>query len=344
MKFSKLKKTILHQFLAMDGHKVVPFIVGEPGGGKSACAREIAKELQSKFSIPDERVVEFNPSLRDPVDIMGVPFKSEDGTHSVWLPPEEFYVIRAGQGPSVLILEELSDAQMAMQNPLCRVILDRYAGQLKLSEKLFIIATGNRVKDKSGANRLSTKLGNRTRILNFTSNVEEWVIWAAQNGISPMITSFIKFRPSLLCDFDPKRTVNPTPRSWEDVSRIPEDMDALSYFEHCKGSIGEGAAAEYTSFLKVAQKMPKPKDVLESPEKYDFNSFDPDVKYALTGAIEALANKKNIKQVKAWIDTISPEFSTMLMVGLIHRDKSIMQTKEFMDWSIHSGRYMKLNK
>lgn len=128
MKFQKLKQTIIHQFKAEGGHRVVPFIVGQPGGGKSACAREIAKELQGMFNIPDERVVEFNPSLRDPVDLLGVPFKSEDGTHSEWLPPAEFYAIRAGQGPSILILEELSDASITMQNPLCRVILDRCAG------------------------------------------------------------------------------------------------------------------------------------------------------------------------------------------------------------------------
>lgn len=82
MKFNDLKNSILVQFAEEQGHLVVPFVVGQPGGGKSACAREIARELQAKFNIPDERVVEFNPSLRDPVDIMGIPFKSEDGTHS----------------------------------------------------------------------------------------------------------------------------------------------------------------------------------------------------------------------------------------------------------------------
>lgn len=341
MKFSKLKQTIIHQFTAECGHSVVPFIVGQPGGGKSACAREIAKELQSLFNIPDERVVEFNPSLRDPVDILGIPFKSEDGTHSEWLPPAEFYAIRAGQGPSILILEELSDASMAMQNPLCRVILDRYAGQMKLSEQLFIIATGNRVEDKSGANRLSTKLGNRTRMLSFESDVEDWVTWASSHGISPMITAFIKFRPNLLCDFDPKREVNPTPRSWEDISRIPEDMDALSYFEHCKGAIGEGAAAEYTAFLKVAQEMPDPEKVLKNPSQYKFEKLKADVKYALTGAIEAIGCAKNIQQVRAFVDTIPPEFGAMLMAGLYRRDRTIGATKEFTDWAIANGRLLR---
>lgn len=49
MKFSTLKSSVLLQFSQENGHLVVPFITGQPGGGKSACAREIAKELQAKF-------------------------------------------------------------------------------------------------------------------------------------------------------------------------------------------------------------------------------------------------------------------------------------------------------
>lgn len=96
MKFSDLKETILEQFLVPGGNAIVPFIEGKPGGGKSACAREIVSELKKKFNIADEQIIEFNPSLRDPVDVLGIPFKHEDGTHNVWLPPEEFYNLRQG--------------------------------------------------------------------------------------------------------------------------------------------------------------------------------------------------------------------------------------------------------
>ena len=83
MKFSDLKKSILAQFEVAGGNRIVPFIEGKPGGGKSACAREIVNELKKKYHIADEQIVEFNPSLRDPVDVLGVPFKHESGTHNV---------------------------------------------------------------------------------------------------------------------------------------------------------------------------------------------------------------------------------------------------------------------
>ena len=275
MKFSALKQTIIEQFMAPKGNMVVPFIEGRPGGGKSACAREIADHLCEVFNIKPEQVVEFNPSLRDPVDIMGIPFKSVDGKHSEWLPPAEFYNLRQGVGPCVLIIEELSDAQLTMQNPMCRVILDRYAGNLQLSDQLFIIATGNRVEDRSGANRMSTKLGNRMRCLEFSEDLGDWVNWAESHNIDNILISFIKFQPNLLSDFDPKRKTNPTPRAWEKVSYIPEfsgDPDGILYMSHVMGDVGEGAAASYIGFRKVYKSLPDFDELLKSPKTYKIPS------------------------------------------------------------------------
>lgn len=50
MKFSELKQSILAQFEVPGGNRIVPFIEGKPGGGKSACAREIVSVLKEKYS------------------------------------------------------------------------------------------------------------------------------------------------------------------------------------------------------------------------------------------------------------------------------------------------------
>ena len=52
MKFSDLKKSILAQFEVAGGNRIVPFIEGKPGGGKSACAREIVNELKKNITSP----------------------------------------------------------------------------------------------------------------------------------------------------------------------------------------------------------------------------------------------------------------------------------------------------
>lgn len=118
MKYSDIKRSVLANF--QRGNNLVPFIVGKPGGGKSSLAREIVKSL----AINPERVTEFNPSLRDPVDILGLP--KTDGDYSSWLPPSEFWRVRddGTDEPCALIIEEITDASIPMQNPLCRVVLD----------------------------------------------------------------------------------------------------------------------------------------------------------------------------------------------------------------------------
>ncbi len=271
MKFSELKESILAQFMVPHGNRVVPFIEGKPGGGKSACAREIVAELKKQFHIADEQIIEFNPSLRDPVDVLGIPFKHESGTHNVWLPPEEFYNLRQGVGPCALIIEELTDAPMSMQNPMCRIILDRWAGSVKLSDQLFIIATGNRVEDKSGATRMSTKLGNRLRCLPFDEDLNDWVTWAKKNNVCDVLIKFLQFQPKLLSDFDPSRKTNPTPRAWEAVSLIPtfQGKNKEKLFQALvAGDVGKGAAAAYCAFRKMYLSLPDFSKLLASPQSY----------------------------------------------------------------------------
>jgi adenylylsulfate kinase-like enzyme len=65
MKYSDIKQSIVAQFNTTNA--VVPYIEGAPGGGKSALAKEIGKELGF------EKVEMFFASLRDPVDLLGTP-------------------------------------------------------------------------------------------------------------------------------------------------------------------------------------------------------------------------------------------------------------------------------
>lgn len=337
MRFKNLKSSIIAQFNQPEGYKFVPFIVGKPGGGKSSCAREIADEIAKAHNIPAERIVEFNPSLREPSDILGLPDLS--GDYSRWIPPKEFYDIRKGQGPSILIIEELSDATMDMQNPLCRVILDRFAGQMPLSEELYIIASGNRTEDKSGASRLSTKLANRMRTLEFTENLEDWTNWAMKNNVPADIMGFLAFKPSLLSDFDPSRPCNPTPRSWADVARIPSTLPKAVYREHVAGAVGDGAAAEFTGFQRLMKNLPDYDKVKNDPEKAQLPD-DPATKYAMAIRMAADATPELLPNFITYGERLGAEF-LILMLRTMARDPNkakCLQTKAYTNIAIKHAR------
>ena len=334
MKYSDLKSSIIAQFQATND--VVPFITGKPGGGKSSCARDIAQALADLHGISEDRIVEFNPSLREPSDVLGLP--QFNGDYTKWLPPEEFYALREGVGACVLIIEELSDADMSMQNPLCRVILDRCAGQLRLSSQLFIIATGNRTSDRSGANRLSTKLANRMRELEFTEDLDDWLAWAAEHDVPVELQAFIRYRPNLLSDFDPKRTKNPTPRSWESVARIPEEIKANGaiFMEHVAGSVGEGAAAEYVGFLKVMDRLPNIDEILKTPEKADVPQGR-DVLWATVAKLSTLLSAKTAENIWVFTERLGDEMAVAAAKMYLSANKKAFTTAKTKDGRLLYG-------
>lgn len=331
MRYSHIKTSVLEQFKAPQGNKIVPFILGAPGGGKSACAREVINELGI------DNVVEFTASLRDPVDVLGTP--NNTGEYTKWTPPEEFYQLRQGVGKAALILEELSDAPVPMQNALCGIIYDRRAGNLPLSDELFIIATGNRTEDKSGANRITSKLANRTRRFDFVENVDDWTNWALDNDIDPVLIQFIRFRPGLLSDFDPNRFANPTPRAWERVNLIPSSLDSALFFDNVAGEVGEGAAAEYTGFKRIYDALPNIDALLLDPKNADVPD-DPAVLYAITGALARKATKDNFDRVATYINRLSPEFGVMTVKDAMKLTPAIRTTRSFIEWGAKNSAVM----
>lgn len=324
MKYQNIKTSIVEQFKAPSGNKVVPFIIGRPGGGKSACARDVVRTLGF------ENVIEFTASLRDPVDVLGTP--SNSGEYTRWVPPAEFYQLRKGQGRCALILEELSDAPVPMQNALCGIIYDRRAGNLELSDELYIVATGNSTEDKSGANRITSKLANRTRRFDFQENIDDWTEWALDNDMDPVLIQFLRFRPGLLSDFDANRFANPTPRAWERVNLIPASLDSGLFFDNVAGEVGEGAAAEYTGFRRIYMSLPDVDSILLDPAGADVPQ-DPATLYALTGALARKSTKDNFDRVSKYLSRMSPEFNVMATKDAIKLQPTIKHSRAFVEWA-----------
>ena len=332
MRYSQIKTSITSQFGQdrADANKTVFFIMGKPGGGKSACARESLQEL----GFNESNTVEFVASLRDPVDVLGTP--NNNGDFTKWVPPEEFYKLRKGQGRCALLLEELSDAPVPMQNALCGVIYDRRAGQLQLSDQLFIVATGNRTEDKSGANRITSKLAGRTRRLDFDENLDEVIQYALGAGWPTELIQYLRFKPDALCDWDANRFQNATPRTWEDVARMPSNMPQEIELANIAGSVGEGRAAEYVGFKQIYDSLPDITEILMNPTRAPVPE-NLAAKYAAMGAVARRASADNFEQVCTYIGRYQPEFEVMCVKDAIKLAPAIKRTRAFQSWAAKSA-------
>lgn len=323
MKYSDVKQSIISQF--KQTNRVKFLLLSPPGSGKSSLAREIGREL--KF----DKVVEFNASLRDPVDLLGTPNNSGDTT--VWKKPDDLAQLEHGR--NLLIIEELTDCNPNMQNACCGLIYDGVVGNLHLSPETYIIASGNRTEDKSGAYRLSTKLANRMRILDFDVNLDDWCEWAIDNlpeETAPKVVQFARFKPDLLSAFDPNARVSPTPRAWERVAYIPTDLPHDVYYANVAGDVGEGAAAPFTSFCKLYDSLPNPDEIMLHPSKAEVPT-KMDVLYALTGALAHRINRDNFDRAMEFINRMPPEFNVMCVSDAMKLSPEIKMTKAFTKWA-----------
>lgn len=328
--FSELHSIITAQFKSGD---LMPYLLlGAPGGGKSALSQKIARDCGGT---PENTVV-FTPSLRDPVDVLGTP--RNNGTVTEWVPPVEFYKLRKGVGPCFLIIEELTDATVAMMNAMCRIVHDSHAGDLELSDQLCIIGNGNRTEDKSGANRLTTKLGNRMNVLDFNESLDDWVDWALSANIDPILIQFLRFKPNLLSDFKADRPygINPTPRSWEKVSKAVTTIPPALYFQNVKGLVGEGAAAEYTAFRKIYESLVSFEDIVMNPKSVAIPK-DLSAQYAIVGSVAHNVSVQTIERVAQFVERMPSDFGVMFWQDAIRKTPAIKSTKPFITWATHSG-------
>lgn len=335
MRYSQCYKSLVTQFNAPKGHQTAFLLLSPPGGGKTAVAKAAQAGIiagSTGAPIPPERRLITWPSIMDTCDYLGMPDLSGDSTR--WVPPAQLYQIRKGTGPATIILDELTDASVQVQNVLCSLILERRVGDLELTDELYIICTGNRTEDKSGANRLTTKLGNRLRILHFDTNLDDWVEgFAIPEGLPVDLIQFLRYKPNLLHDFNPNTPTNPTPRSWAKVATVPESLDPECYLANVAGEVGEGPAAEYVGFKRIYQNLPDLDVVLKDPAKAPV-SKDPAVMYAIAGALAAKSTPTNFERVLQYMDRLPAEFSVLCVKDAIVREKKLRTTAPFRAWTM----------
>lgn len=331
MKFSEIQQTIATQFAAPGGHQSVPLILGAPGAAKTACAMS-----SIPAHVPAENRVLLYLATRSEVDIMGG--LNTTGDFATWVPPAEFWKLRKGVGPAALVIDELPQASLAVLCAVCPTLYGgggvggRRAGDLELTDELYIIATGNRPEDKAGANRLPSQLAGRVRRFDMDVDLDDWVKWALSAGIQGDLIAFLRFRPNLLSEFDANRFSNPTPRTWEAVNRIPTSLPDHLYLAAATGDVGEAAAIELLAFRKVSRQLPDLAAIEKAPDTTPVPT-DPATLYALCGALARRCTAATFGAILTYVGRMEPEFSVLVVKDALALQPKLSTTKAFIGWA-----------
>jgi hypothetical protein len=320
-------------------------VEGAPGGGKTTLIREVASELAGGTTRHHVGIVEvFNdrfgyvekhlPTML--VEDFGIPDLSGGSSSFGYKVPDWFPAADRSDIPEngILCFDDRNQCGADLQKVLANICQARNLHGVRMKEGWQVISTGNRQKDRAGANKVLSHLRNRETVIEFETHLDDWTTWALDHEVCPEVVSFMRFKPDMLHAFDANRDVNPSPRAWvEGVSDIIGLVPSEAEYECFTGAVGEGPAAEFTGYLRIWRKLPNPDAILLNPMTAEVPT-EPGTLYALAGSLAHRATDANFERVCQYVERMPPEFSVLAVSMAARRDSTLANTAAFAKWAV----------
>jgi len=281
---------------------------GGPGIGKSQAVQQWNADKVDEYNkriAAGEKVKPWNPevcdvrlSMKEPVDMVGVPIPSKDekgnmvtvwATPSVWPKGDEF------EG-GVIHLDEMNQGQAAILNAAFQLIQDRALGEYKVPKGYLIIGSANPSAYNSTVTEFSIPLSNRFTHFNITHDFDSWLNFRMNNGGNLDVMTFLKTQgQGMLFDEEGMASkvgnlsdalytdIVVTPRSWEVVEKLlslPEGTKDSGGFtidekqRYATGRLGVALTARLFNYIKDKAKYQDWHEVLVEGKPFRDESIE----------------------------------------------------------------------
>ena len=189
--------------IATIGHKRTVIVEGENGIGKTALFHQLKRMPQ--FA---------NHIAVDPIDCtqlsdgsVWMPVLDRENGVSRELPNERFGVSKFNQRgingakPIMVFLDELAKSPQFIKNVLAPIVYEQRVGNYHFVEGSVVVAATNLAIEGLG-DSIQAHLRNRLVFVKMRKPTsEEWVKWATDNGINPMVIAFVNNEPRVMQSF-----------------------------------------------------------------------------------------------------------------------------------------------
>jgi 2-phosphoglycerate kinase len=247
----------------------VPLIVGESGIGKTALAKELAKENNWSLIVIDGNLLKEG-------EIGGLPtIEAYSGTSYSGDKIEKKATVYAihnklrqideeiSKGKTVLLfIDEINRCEHTVQQELMNLILNREINGYNLPEDVKILAAMN-PSSKYGSDfdyqvvDMDAAQENRFVWLHMEPDYMQWLDWAITAGIEQKVIEFISTFPEYLHKIN-EDDIRATPRSYERVSKSytvykakKASIPRAVFLNVVKGNVGKLIAEEFISFVEA---------------------------------------------------------------------------------------------
>lgn len=316
---------------------------GKPGIGKSQGLGITLPEMLKQETGEDWYAAYFNLANKDLVEVIGLPDVDRKSGLTNWLPPSDLpHFIRDRGKRGLLILDELPQASPAMQKLAMPLALERRIGGNKLPDGCVPVAAGNNVEDRAGAMRLNTALANRFKHFWVKEDVDTWCEWALKSGkIRYDVYAYIRFRRAHL-HVMPKGNeyAYPTPRGWEDVSKLLDYLEKVGRNNSTYrlplvcGAVGDVVGSDADGFWEVYRDLPTQEEVERDPKNAKLPADNKmGAMLAVSSMLGRCANKGNIAAFGTYSARLPKEYDVLMFTDAVAHDESIKKTKAYSQWA-----------
>lgn len=291
---------------------VSTLILGPPGVGKSAMARELAEKLH----LP---LIDIRLAQKDPAELGGVYFPNKE-THTLELFAPE-WVKKACNEPCLVFLDEFNSAVTKLhQAASYQIVLEKRIGNFSFHPHTLVLAAGNREEDNAIVTTLSSALCNRFAHFNMGIDVDCFLQWAADHDINSEIMAFIRAYGEEVLFVPSHDRAFPTPRSWAMASSVIKNAFTENWKKLVSSCVGAAMAERFDQYLRI-YRMVHPEKIITGEEIIDFTKkHEPSFVYAAVFAVAGYIvthtmTDNNLDHVMRFLTSkgISPEFQFLFL-------------------------------
>ncbi len=203
-----------------------------------------------------------------------------------------------------------------------------------------VVLAGNRQSDRANSHGMGTQTGSRMVHFTLAPDVDDWLGWASEADVDPLVTAFVKQMPEYLYKLDPTAKsdtpTGPTPRTLEKLSKAvkrcpPATIETAVY----TGIVGEECARAFLALCHAARGV-NVEEALTSPETCPV-PVETGMQFAAAALLIRRSNAANFDNIVKFVERdgwSSPEIGVFVVEAIKRRIPLVTETATYRDFCL----------
>lgn len=299
---------------------------GEPGIGKSSIMKTLKDKLGDGYAY-----AYFDCAQKDLGDI-AMPSPNRELRVTEYFPNAALQ-LQSGK-PVVIMLDEFAKAPLPVQNMLHPLLEEhnRRLGDVALTDGSIVLMTSNLSTDGVGDVIKGHTLNRVSRVRVAKPDADQWLGWAVNNNIDPVVMAWVKQFPQALSSYiegnqgDNPYIYNPkamqksyvSPRSLSRASNIVRNrgkVSANALTAALAGTIGEAAARDMQAFIAYQDQLPTWESITTNPKTAPVPTSAGASAVLIFGAI-AKVTKETMQPLMTYLERFESEWQACFAINI----------------------------